>query len=69
MFGMDVFPDGGSMNHSLHTAFIDRTGKVAANIEGNQFTADQLADLVQAVMSPQRAAEGKDAMGRQHSIK
>jgi protein SCO1 len=39
MFGMDVFPDEGSMNHSLHTAIIDRTGKVAANIEGNQFTA------------------------------
>jgi protein SCO1/2 len=69
MFGMDVFPDEGLMNHSLHTAIIDRTGKVAANIEGNQFTADQLADLVQTVMSPQRAAEGKDAMGGQHSIK
>jgi protein SCO1 len=69
MFGMDVFPEEGLMNHSLHTAIIDRTGKVAANIEGNQFTADQLADLVQTVMSPQRAAEGKDAMGGQQSIK
>jgi protein SCO1 len=51
MFGMDVFPDEGLMNHSLHTAIIDRAGRIAANIEGNQFTADQLADLVQTVMS------------------
>jgi hypothetical protein len=31
------------MNHSLHTAIIDRAGRIAANIEGNQFAADQLA--------------------------
>jgi protein SCO1 len=51
MFGMDYFPDEGLMNHSLHTAIIDRSGKLVANIEGNQFTADQLGDLVRAVMS------------------
>jgi protein SCO1 len=50
MFGMDFFPDEGLMNHSLHTAVIDRHGKLVANIEGNQFTADQLADLVAAVL-------------------
>ena len=38
------------MNHSLHTALIDRNGKLVANIEGNQFTADQLADLVETVL-------------------
>jgi protein SCO1/2 len=69
MFGVDVFPDEGLMNHSLHTAIIDRTGRVAANIEGNQFTADQLGDLVQTVMSPQSATEGKDAMGVERHIK
>jgi protein SCO1/2 len=47
LFGMDYFPDEGLMNHSLHTAIIDRQGKLVANIEGNQFTADQLGDLVQ----------------------
>ncbi len=51
MFGVDFFPDEGLMNHSLHTAVIDRHGKLVANIEGNQFTADQLADLVQTVLS------------------
>lgn len=51
MFGIDYFPDEGLMNHSLHTAVIDRRGKLVANIEGNQFTADQLADLVKTVLS------------------
>jgi len=51
MFGMDYFPDEGLMNHSLHTAIIDRSGRLAANIEGNQFTTDQLGDLVRAVLS------------------
>jgi len=46
-FSLDAFQDEGLMNHSLHTAIIDRTGKLAANIEGNQFTAEQLGDLVQ----------------------
>jgi protein SCO1/2 len=50
LFGVDSFPDEGLMNHSLHTAIIDRTGKMVANIEGNRFTADQLGDLVQAVL-------------------
>ena len=57
MFGMAFFPDEGLMNHSLHTAVIDRQGKLIANIEGNQFTADQLSDLVQTVLgekSPHR---------------
>jgi protein SCO1 len=51
LFGMDFFPEEGLMSHSLHTAVIDRRGKLVANIEGNQFTADQLGDLVQSVLS------------------
>ena len=51
LFGVDFFPDEGLMNHSLHTAIIDRAGKMVANIEGNQFTADQLGDLTQTVLS------------------
>jgi protein SCO1/2 len=38
------------MNHSLHTAVIDRTGKLVANIEGNQYSPEQLGDLVQTVL-------------------
>jgi protein SCO1/2 len=45
MFDVDSFQDEGLMNHSLHTALIDRQGKLITNIEGNQFTATQLADL------------------------
>ncbi len=50
LFGLDAFQDEGLMNHSLHTAVIDRRGKLVANIEGNQFTAEQLGDLVQTVL-------------------
>ncbi len=51
MFGMNFWPDEGLMTHSLHTAIIDRTGKLVANIEGNQFTAAQLGDLVEATLA------------------
>jgi protein SCO1/2 len=50
LFGVDFFPDEGLMNHSLHTAIIDRQGKMVANLEGNQFTAGQLADLTATVL-------------------
>jgi protein SCO1 len=58
LFGMDYFPDEGLMDHSLHTAIINRQGKLVANIEGNQFTAGQLGDLVQTVLS---SPNGSDA--------
>jgi protein SCO1 len=50
IFGVDFFPSEGFMDHSLHTAIIDRRGKLVANIEGNQFTAEQLQDLVESVL-------------------
>jgi protein SCO1/2 len=50
LFGMDFFQDEGLFNHTLHTALIDRNGKLVANLEGNQFTSEQLGDLVQTVM-------------------
>jgi len=50
VFGVDFFPEEGLMNHSLHTAIIDRQGVVVANIEGNEFTAGQLGDLIAAVL-------------------
>lgn len=51
MFGIDFWRDEGLLTHSLHTAVIDREGKLAANIEGNQFTAVQLGDLVQVTLT------------------
>jgi protein SCO1/2 len=50
LFGMDFFQDEGLFNHTLHTAVIDRNGKLVANLEGNQFTSQQLGDLVQTVL-------------------
>jgi protein SCO1/2 len=54
LFGVDVFPDEGLMTHSLHTIVIDQKGTMTSNIEGNQFTADQLGDLVQTVLNQRR---------------
>jgi len=50
MFGMNFWKDEGLLTHTLHTVVIDRQGRLASNIEGNQFTAQQLGDLVQTVM-------------------
>jgi protein SCO1/2 len=56
--GMNYWPDEGIMSHSLHTVIVDRRGELAANLEGNEFTAEQLGDLVQSVLDrePQFAA-------------
>jgi protein SCO1/2 len=51
MFGVNFWPDEGLLTHSLHTAVIDRDGKLVANLEGNQFTAVQLGDLVEATLT------------------
>jgi protein SCO1/2 len=50
LFGVDAFPDEGLINHSLRTAIVDRRGVLAASIEGNQYTPEQLGDLVQAAL-------------------
>jgi len=51
LFGETYFPDEGLMNHSLHTALISRTGKLVANIEGNEFSAVQLGDFTETVLA------------------
>ena len=50
MFGVDYFPDEGLLNHSTRTALIDRQGNLVANLEGNQFNATQLGDLVETAL-------------------
>jgi protein SCO1 len=50
-FGVEFFPDDGLLSHSLHTAVIDRRGRLVANLEGNQFTAAQLGDLVEHTLA------------------
>jgi protein SCO1/2 len=51
LFGMGFWSDEGFLTHPFHTVVIDRSGRLAANIEGNQFAATQLGDLVQTVMN------------------
>ena len=51
MFGMNFWPDEGLLTHSLHTVVLNRQGKLVTNIEGNQFTAIQLGDLIQATLA------------------
>ena len=50
IFGVDFFPDEGLMNHSIRTAVIDRQGTLVANIEGNQYSAAQLGDLIETTL-------------------
>lgn len=50
LFGMDFWSSEGFLTHTFHTVVIDREGKLAANLEGNQFTAEQLGDLVGTVL-------------------
>ena len=50
-FGVTAWQDEGLMTHSLHTVVIDRRGHMAANLEGNEYSAKQLGDLVQALLT------------------
>jgi protein SCO1/2 len=49
LFGMGFWSDEGFLTHPFRTAVIDREGQLVANLEGNQFTAKQLGDLVESV--------------------
>jgi protein SCO1 len=58
-FDMAFYPDEGLLVHSFHTVIIDRQGKLAANLEGNDFTAQQLGDVVQSVISAPKSASAE----------
>jgi protein SCO1/2 len=49
-FGIQYYADEGLITHSLETAILDRTGRLAATVEGKDFTPQQLGDLVAAVL-------------------
>jgi len=49
-FGIEYWPEEGLIAHTLQTAVIDREGKLAATVEGKDFTPEQLGDLVGAVL-------------------
>jgi protein SCO1/2 len=52
-FGMNFWQDEGLITHALHTVLLDRQGRILANLEGNEFTAKQLGDLVESVLRGQ----------------
>ncbi len=49
-FGIQYWPEEGLITHSLQTAVIDRDGRLAATVEGKDFTPQQLGDLVGTVL-------------------
>jgi protein SCO1/2 len=49
-FGLNFWQADGLLAHSMHTLVIDRHGKLAADYEGNEFTAEQLGDFVAVLM-------------------
>ena len=58
-FGIEYVADQGLITHSLETAIIDREGRLAATVEGKDFTPRQLGDLVASILDvrgPQRPA-------------
>jgi hypothetical protein len=48
-----AWPDEAELLHSLYIVVLDRDGRLAANIEGNQFTAQQLSDLIEVILKQQ----------------
>lgn len=49
-FGIEYWPDQGLITHTLQTVVLDRGGRLAAAVEGKDFTGRQLADLVGTVL-------------------
>jgi protein SCO1/2 len=58
-FDMAFYPDEALLVHSFHTVVVDRRGRLAANMEGNDFSAQQLGDLVQSVLTPPQEASSR----------
>jgi protein SCO1 len=50
-FNLNFWEEMGMITHTLHTVIIDRQGRVMANLEGNQFSAKQLGDLIQVALN------------------
>ena len=49
-FGIQYFAEEGLITHSLQTAVIDRDGRLAATVEGKEFTPKQLGDLIDTIL-------------------
>jgi protein SCO1/2 len=49
-FGIERWPDAGLLTHTLQTAVLDRTGRLAGTIEGRDYHSRQLIDLIASVI-------------------
>jgi protein SCO1 len=59
LFGMNFWPDMGMIVHTMHTAVINREGRLVANLEGNDFSTDQLGDLIEIELGRKRPIDKK----------
>jgi protein SCO1/2 len=50
LFGMNFWPEMGMLAHTMHTAVIDPQGRLVTNLEGNEFSGEQLGNLLETVM-------------------
>jgi protein SCO1/2 len=49
-FGVEVWPEEGLLTHTLQASIVDREGRLAATVEGRDYRARQLGDLVASVL-------------------
>ncbi len=50
-FDMNFYPDEALLVHSFHTAVINSQNRLAANLEGNDFSAQQLGDFIETLLN------------------
>jgi protein SCO1/2 len=50
LFGVEFWPEEGLITHTLRTAVVDREGRLAATLEGKDYSGKQLGDLLETVL-------------------
>ena len=50
LFGVEFWPEEGLITHTLRTAVIDREGRLAATLEGREYSGAQLGDLIERLL-------------------
>jgi protein SCO1/2 len=51
LFGVEFWPEEGLITHTLRTAVVDRQGRLAATLEGRDYSGTQLGDLLGEVLA------------------
>jgi protein SCO1/2 len=50
LFGVEYWPEEGMITHTLRTAVVDRTGRLAATVEGKEHSSRQLSELLESIV-------------------